>query len=161
MVNPNFTAPAGVTFQLLERIHVPNNYFLENEAFAITGNNADTAGCGGSASLNGGPQVNSLTECDCSSRPSALSCDCRAQCGYDTRNCVTPLPTVPPTRIPAGVITVTDDIRNIQVPVRNVRMVARRFLKVERTFTDNNGNYRFTKSFRNKVTLLIINRLVI
>jgi hypothetical protein len=155
VVNPNFTAPAGITFQLLERIHVPNNYFLENEAFAITGNNVDTAGCGANASLNGGAQANSVAECDCSSRPSALSCDCRAQCGYDTRNCVTPLPTVPPSRIPGGVITVTDDIRNLQVPVRNTRMVARRFLKVERTFTDNNGNYRFTKSFRNKVTLLI------
>lgn len=34
-------------------------------------------------------------------------------------------------------------------------MVARRFLKVERIFTDNNGNCRFTKSFRNRVTLLL------
>ncbi|MBS4064382.1 MAG: hypothetical protein KGZ74_07460 [Chitinophagaceae bacterium] len=155
VVNPNFTAPSGVTFQLLERIHVPNNYFLEDEAFAITGNNVDTADCGSSSLQGGQMQNNSQTECDCSSRPSALSCDCRLQCGFDTRNCTFPLPPVPPVRIPAGNITVTDDIRNLQVPVRNARMVARRFLKVERTYTNANGNYNFTKSFRNKVTLLI------
>ncbi len=34
-------------------------------------------------------------------------------------------------------------------------MVARRFLKVARTFTDNNGRYNFGKSFRNKVSLFI------
>lgn len=155
VVAPNFVPPIGVTYQLLQSIHVPNNYLLENEAFRITGNDVDTAGCGNYSVINGGFEANNTTSCDCNSRPSALSCECRAFCGFDTRNCVVPLPTPPPTSIPAGAITVDDDVRNIQVPVRNARIVARRFLKVERVFTNNNGNYTFTKTFRNKASLLI------
>ncbi len=154
VVDVNFVPPAGVTYELLKRMHVPNDYRLENEAFRITGNNVDTAGCsaGGSAAATQGNSP--MTECDCSSRPSALDCECREQCGFGPP-CVTPLPPVPVIRIPRPHITVTDDITNTQVPIRNARMVARRFLKVERVFTDNNGNCNFTKSFRNKVTLLI------
>lgn len=149
VVDVNFIPPAGVTYQLLNRLHVPNDYRIEDEAFRITGNNVDTAGCTGT--FAGGAAT--MTECDCSSRPSALECDCRVQCGFDP--CITPLPPVPVIRIPVAHITVTDDVTNTQVPIRNARMVARRFLKVERVFTDNNGNCQFTKSFRNKVTLLI------
>jgi hypothetical protein len=155
VVNPNFVPPLGVTYKLLLSIHVPNNYLLENEAFRITGNNVDTAGCTTNSVIIGGFEANNTTSCYCNSRPSALSCACRAICGFDTRKGVIPLPTPPPTTIPAGAITVTDNVRNEQVSVRNARIVARRFLKVERVFTNNNGNYSFTKTFRNKATLLI------
>lgn len=140
VVDANFTPPSGITYELLQRMHVPNDYRLENEAFRITGNRVDTAGC------NTGT-FSALTEdCDCSLRSSALECECREACGYNP--CVTPLPPVPIVRVPVAHITVTDDITNTQVPIRNARMIARRFLKVERIFTDNSGNCRFTKSFR-------------
>jgi hypothetical protein len=155
VVAPNFTPPAGISYQLLESIHVPDNFYLENEAFRITGNHVDTVGCNINSSLIGGFEVENTTSCDCDSRPSALSCECRSFCGFDTRNCIIPLPTPPPTSIPAGAITVTDDVINDEVPIRKVRMVARRFLKVDRTFTNANGNYTFTRSFNNKVTILI------
>jgi hypothetical protein len=154
VVDVNFVPPSGITYELLKRMHVPNDYRLENEAFRITGNNVDTAGC--SAGAAAAPAAGAVTtdDCDCSSRPSALSCECRELCGFGPP-CITPLPPIPVIRIPVAHITVTDDITNTQVPIRNARMVARRFLKIERIFTDNNGNCHFTKSFRNKVTLLI------
>ena len=145
VVPVNFVTPSGITGELLQRIHVPDDYRVENKAFQLTGNNVDTADCASA--------VASTSACDCSVRPSALSCNCRVQCGFDP--CITPPPPVPNTRIPAGGITVQEDIFQPNVPIRQARMVARRFLKVARTFTDNNGRYTFSKSFRNKVSIFI------
>jgi hypothetical protein len=158
VVDVNFVPPSGITYELLQRLHVPNDYRFENEAFRITGNNVDTAGCGATTAATAPEEEIAATTqaCDCSDRTSALSCECRVGCGFNP--CTTPLPSVPVVRVPAANITVTDDVNAqnpIRVPIRNARMVARRFLKVERVFTDNNGNCRFTKSFRNKVTLLL------
>ena len=147
VVPVNFVTPSGITSELLQRLHVPNDYRVEDKAFQLTGNVVDTADC---AAAN----ATILThECDCSSRPSALSCECREFCGFTP--CRNPPPPVPIVRIPAGAITVEDNTFMLNVPIRQARMVARRFLKVVRTFTDNNGRYNFGKSFRNKVSLFI------
>jgi hypothetical protein len=148
VVNSGFVQPAGITFELLKRMHVPDDYRLENEAFRITGNTVDTAGCGGGAARIIVPNVN---ECPCID---PIPIECAGQCGGGGGG----LPPVPFSKIPGGSITVTEDIPAANphpVPVRKARVVARRFLKVDRVFTDNNGNYRFGKSFRNKVTLLL------
>jgi hypothetical protein len=146
VVNSGFVQPAGITFELLKRMHVPDDYRLENEAFRITGNNVDTAGCGGGSARVIVPNVN---QCDCIE---PIPIECAGQCGGGGGG---GLPPIPFTRFPGGSITVTDDILHVNVPVRKARVVARRFLKVDRVFTDNNGNYQFSKSFRNKVTLLL------
>lgn len=148
VVPNNFVTPAGITSELLQRIHVPDDYRVENKAFQITGNNVDTADC-----ANTPATFSATAACDCGIRQSALSCNCRVQCGFDA--CITPPPPVPITRIPAGGITVQEDILQPNVPIRQARMIARRFLKVARTFTDNNGRYTFSKSFRNKVSIFI------
>ncbi|MHA4845772.1 hypothetical protein ACX0G7_16480 [Flavitalea antarctica] len=153
VVDINFIPPTGIAFELLQRLHVPDDYRIENEAFDITGNYVDTADCSQAALISAPQDDAQRTGCNCSTRPSALSCDCRVECGFS--RCITPLPPIPITRIPVGNITVSDDIVQAIVPIRKVRMIARRFLKVDRTFTDNNGNYNFTKSFRNKVTILM------
>lgn len=152
VVPNNFVPPAGITYELLQRMHVPTDYRFENEAFRITGNNVDTAGCTTAAAS--APVANATAQnCDCSVRPSALDCDCRVTCGFSP--CITSLPPVSPMRIPGGKITVDDDVLGVKVPIRKLRLVVRRFLKVERTYTDNNGDYHFTKSFRNKFTMLM------
>lgn len=103
VVDVNFIPPAGITYELLQRLHVPDNYHFEDEAFQITGNYVDTAGCSAAASRPGIAAVTS--GCDCSSRPSALSCDCRRECGFNP--CITPPPPVPVVRVPVAHITVT------------------------------------------------------
>ncbi|GAB2653341.1 hypothetical protein GCM10027036_03290 [Flavihumibacter cheonanensis] len=152
VVDMNFVAPSGITTEVLQTLHVPNDYRIENEAFRITGNYVDTAGCS-SGSSSAIMESMSSSSCDCSSRPSALECDCRVVCGFSP--CLTPLPPVPVIRIPAGKITVNDDVLQADVGIKKVRLVARRFLKIERTYTDNIGNYYFTKSFRNKFTMIM------
>ena len=156
VVDVGFVPPSGITNELLQTIHVPDDYRIENEAFRLTGNSPDTATCTGggvSQSLAKGVTPNSVPVCDCTGSPYDMTCECRTYCNVEP--CATPLPPVPPTRIPGGQITVTDDVFNNKVGARKARLVARRFLKVDRTYTDNNGNYHFTKSFRNKFTLLI------
>ncbi len=139
VVPVNFITPAGITNELLQQIHVPADYRVEKRAFENTGNYVDDAGCFSTNTVNPCPDP------------------CYAQCpDYDPGNC----PgggggggtTLNP-RVPNGRITVTDDILNSNVPVRKARVVAKRFLKIERTFTNDLGQYQFTKSFRNKVKL--------
>jgi hypothetical protein len=140
VVPVNFITPSGITTELLQQIHVPLDYRVETKAFENTGNYVDDNACYVQSNVNPCPDL------------------CYPQCpNYDPTLC----PggggggggTIPNSRIPNGAITVTDDILNTNVPVRNARVVAKRFLKIERTFTNNLGQYQFTKSFRNKVKL--------
>jgi hypothetical protein len=57
-----------------------------------------------------------------------------------------------PTRQPSDTITVVDNNLNSNRPIRNATVVTRRFLKVERPYTNNQGQYFINKEFR-KVTL--------
>ncbi|MCG7860031.1 hypothetical protein MD537_23830, partial [Flavihumibacter sediminis] len=50
VVDMNFVAPSGITTEVLQTLHVPNDYRIENEAFRITGNYVDTAGCSSGSS---------------------------------------------------------------------------------------------------------------
>jgi hypothetical protein len=150
VVPVSFAVPAGVNSQLLQQIHVPNDYRVEKKAFELTSNYVDDLGCTTSENLSGGDGENWVPQC-----PDV----CNPSCGdYDPNLCTggggNPGPVTGP-RIPAGSITVTDDIFNGPRPVRRSRVVAKRFLKVERTYTNDLGQYQFTKSFRNKVKLIV------
>jgi hypothetical protein len=142
VVPTGFIAPAGITTELLQQIHVPVDYRVEKKAFEITGNYIDDAGCNYIESR--------VPEC-----PDVCNPNCA---DYDPTLCVGGggnLPPISNARIPSGSITVTDDVLNTNVAVRKARVVARRFLKIDRTFTNAQGNYQFTKSFRNKVKLIV------
>ncbi len=145
VVNKNFVAPAGVVSELLQQIHVPADYRVEKKAFELTNNYVDDDACYVTNNANPCPDP------------------CYSQCpDYDPSLCGgsgggggTPPPS--PIRIPSGVIQVWDDVINPNnyVAVQKARVVAKRFLKVERTFTNTAGQYQFTKSFRNKVKLIV------
>jgi hypothetical protein len=80
---------------------------------------------------------------------------------YLTVTIGTPPPPPPPpppaidAQVPAGMITVSDVNLNTIPGVRNVRVVAKRWFKIERTYTDNNGNFQFTKRFKHKVKIVV------
>ncbi len=76
---------------------------------------------------------------------------------YNGTTCVA-YQTVPPppaadAAIPAGNILVFDNNLGTNPGVRKARMVARRWFKIERTFTDISGHYTFTKKFKDKVRI--------
>jgi hypothetical protein len=57
--------------------------------------------------------------------------------------------------IPAGNITVWDSNLDQNVPVRRVRVVARRWFKIETTYTDDLGRFQCAKRFRNRVNVFV------
>src|SRR4030095_11133855 len=46
VVDVNFIPPSGITYEVLEQIHIPALGNVENEAFRITGNPFDYSDCG-------------------------------------------------------------------------------------------------------------------
>lgn len=156
VVSSNFTPPAGITYEELEQIHVPTLAAVENEAFRITSNPVDDTSC----TISG--KIKEPTNSSGRISPNSAG-DCPPGYVWDpiARRCVkqsTDPPPPTPTRQPSGTITVedinfpgtgSDHFR----PVRIARVVAKRFLKIERTYTDNQGHYYLTKEF-NKAHIL-------
>lgn len=161
VVTSGFTPPSGITYEELEQIHVPTLAAVENEAFRITGNPIDDYLCGDIAARKIQPNVlpcdegyhwdYTLHKCvpnNCPTGyhwdPSSYSC---------VRDVVTP-PPPSPSRQPSGTINVEDNIFHSLRGVRVARVVAKRFLKIERTYTNNQGQFFITKEF-NKVHLSV------
>ncbi len=163
VVDINFIPPSGITYEVLEQIHVPELAVIENEAFVLTGNPVDDPSCNEGASLE-----NFDPPCDAQVCPpdqifDASICACVPDCPpgshWDGMQCVVDGPPPPnPVRQPSGTITVTDNTLQTLRPVRNARIVAKRFLKIERTYTNNQGQFFLYKEFnRVHIKLKFIN----
>lgn len=141
VVPSTFSPPAGITYELLEQIHVPTLGAVESEAFRITGNPIDNNVCS-----------STTTAAEFSEPPGG----CPPGTHFSGGRCVpdgpAPPPPPAPVRQPSGTVTVFDNNLNVNRPVRNARIVARRYFKVERTFTNNQGQFFINKEF-NKVRL--------
>ncbi len=61
---------------------------------------------------------------------------------------------VPQVRQPSGQIEVVDNILG-NMPVRRTRIVLKRFLKIDRVYTNDGGDFQATKSFKNKVNVRV------
>lgn len=154
VVDINFTPPAGITYEELEQIHVPTLAAVENEAFRITGNPIDYPTCGGDLSAASSktfqpntPQCPDGYHWDFT----LLQCvpnNCPAGYHWDGSQCVPDGPPPPqPARQPSGTITVEDNVLHTLRPLRNARVVAKRWLRIERTYTDNSGHFFISKEF--------------
>ncbi len=164
VVDINFTPPSGIQYEELERIHLPVLANIENEAFRITGNPIDYYDCGSMSPSGGSSKTITPDIPDCGedyhwdyTLRQCVPNNCPDGYHWEIDQCVpnTPAPPSPrPARQPAGNISVFDTNLGTNRPVRNARMVARRFLKVESTYTNNQGQFAFNKEF-NKVNLLV------
>ncbi len=182
VVPPNFVFPSGITYQTLAQIHIPPDAYtaIETEAEAIAG-----GGGGGNNSVqaNGTVQPNTgaclpgyhwdftqgmcvPNNCPAGYQWNGTTCvpiTCPAGEYYDGVSCV-PYNTTPPAQaadaqIPQGNITVFDtnlpNSSGSELPVRKVRMVARRWFKIDRVFTDAiTGHFVFNKHFKHKVRII-------
>lgn len=178
VVSPNFTPPSGITYEVLAQIHIPPDDYtaVETEAENIAG-----GGLNSPAQANGSiqpyvPQCGTgyhwdynLMKCVPNDCPPGYHWDNgQAKCvpntcpsGYywsdDAGGCVpyntTPPPPAPDAQIPAGNITVSDINFGTTPGVRNTRVVAKRWFKIERGYTDNNGHFQFSKHFKSKVKI--------
>ena len=165
VVPPSFQFPAGIAYTILSQIHIPGDAYtaVETEAERL----AILQDC------NGNPPNGPDCGIDCHYDYSILQCvccppgttwngtECIPQCqpGYywNGTACV-PLPPPAPAAdaaVPAGNITVSDINFGTLPGVRNVRIVAKRWFKIERTYTDDNGHFQFTKRFKHKVKIRV------
>ena len=159
VVDPTFTAPSGIQYQLLADLHVPpTNVYLENEAFRITGNPVEPLTCG-----------TTPVEASAEKNPAMLVPPCPADYHWDyqagtcvpnncspgyywdgtqcVRNPTTPPPPPASTR-PAGQIRVRDNAIGGDVPVRQTRVLLKRWFKLDLVNTDDNGRFTTGKNYR-------------
>ncbi len=155
VVTPSFVFPPGIPYETLASIHIPTNTAVEQEAERLAGLNADGDGLAGTtvAANGSGQGFQTMDAGDC---PPGQVWDAIA------RKCVPQGGTGPvdPVSVPAGRIMVFDtqlDVAGAATaqPVRTLRVVAKRWFKIDRSFTDANGNFRVTKNFRRKVKLIV------
>ena len=182
VVPTTFIAPAGITYQVLSQIHIPTDTYVavETEAERLA-SKQDSIVCSGGGNVY---IVQTIPSCPAGWTWDAYGNQCVHQCraayhwDYNLHDCVfdncppgyhwggsgcvsdvqVPPPPPPPSpdqAVPAGNITVTDNNLNTTPGVRNVRVVAKRWFKIERSYTDNAGHFQFTKRFKHKVKLVV------
>ena len=144
VVPAGFTFPAGIACQNLATIHIPANLAVEAEAERLAGLNADGDGPGGVAFKapvpGGNPQICGPRECWVC--PPDFACACEP-CGSPP----------PPPVAPRPRIMLDDTQFAANQGLRKARVVIKRWFKIDRVFTDGNGNFVLTKNFRKKVKI--------
>ena len=163
VVPVTFQAPAGITYQVLSQIHIPTDTYVavETEAERLA-SIQDSIACSGGGALSITPVPN-VPQCGTDYHWDYTTLQCVCDCcptGYqwDGTQCVpsvTPPPPSPDQAVPAGNITVTDNNLSTTPGVRNVRVVAKRWFKIERSYSDNTGHFQFTKRFKHKVKIVV------
>jgi hypothetical protein len=173
VVDISYQPLSNIQYEELSQVYIPDDdLYLENEAFRITGNPVESFDCDSSniaaASL---PTQQSKPV-----KPYVIDCpdgwhwdytlhqcvenDCPAGYHWDGSQCVPdapPPPPAPPSKQPTGKIDVRDFINGTyrDVSVRRTRVILRRFLKVDRVYTDDQGYFYSTKHFHNKVNVFV------
>ena len=168
VVDVNYQPIAGIQYESLADLYVPDvDTSLENEAFRIT-NNPIAPDCSSGSSLLSEtsnvdivpmvPQCPEGTHWDYTER-ACVDNGCPDGYIWDGTTCVPNTPQPPPVDIkkPAGQILVRDVINGTyrDVALRQVRVVARRWFKIELMYTDDNGRFQSSKRFQNKVNVFV------
>jgi hypothetical protein len=168
VVPPSFQFPADITYQILSQIHIPDDDYtaVETEAERLA-SIQDSINCSNGSARIVQPSIqeclpgyhwdNFLRRCVPNNCPDGYHWDdIEQQCEPDQLP-PPPPPPAPDAQIPAGVITVSDvNYSPEQHPgVRNVRVVAKRWFKVEKTYTDNSGHFQFTKHYKHNVKIRV------
>ena len=152
VVPANFIFPSGIINETLAQIHIPGDNYtaMETEGERLASIQDSLNGNTMYGNVLIGP--NSAQDCP----PCYVWDPISRQCVPQEGQCGTGYP--PPAAdasVPGGNIFVHDTNLNSDVPVRKARVVARRWFKIERVYTDNSGHYVFTKKFKNKVRINI------
>ena len=166
VVPTTFQAPAGITYQVLSQIHIPTDTYVavETEAERLA-SIQDSIACSGGGALSIAPVPN-VPQCGTGYHWNYTTGQCVCDCcptGYQWNGTqcvpnVTPPPPPSPSpdqQVPGGNITVDDNNLFTTPGVRNVRIVAKRWFKIERSYTDNTGHFLFTKRFKHKVKIVV------
>lgn len=151
VVEKNFQFPSNIVHEIIEPLHIPNDHdVLEDEAYYITGNSA----CDSieylplRAERKEYYRLAPIDPCQF-----GVLDECAGGGGTGT--------TSNSGRKPKGNISFKTYSTNSNGrigatgPLKYIRIVARRFFKIDKTYTDENGNFRLSKSFPKKVTIIV------
>jgi hypothetical protein len=151
--------PAGIPHTIITEMFIPDNTpILEDEALYISGNlGADSVSYKAIRANRGGiddPTTDPQCPCFDLTQPCLVWPNCGVggggggSGGGGSTNC---------NHTPRGKITVQNKLATdfSYRGVRKLRVVIRRTFKVDRVFTDDNGNFATTKYFKNKYTILV------
>ena len=161
VVPPDFQFPAGIQYETLAQIHIPGNEYTAVETEA-----ENLAGGGGTllSVANGGIIEPNVPLCadgfhwDYNLR-TCVANNCQPGYHWSGTACVIDQVSQPPApaadaAVPAGFIRVHDtQLNNTDPGVQKARIVAKRWFKIERVYTDNNGHFQCTKRFKHKVKI--------
>ncbi|RDC58841.1 hypothetical protein AHMF7616_05275 [Adhaeribacter pallidiroseus] len=158
VVPTNFTFPAGITYQTLASVHIPTDIAVEVEAERLAGLNADGDDLAGNAAAitqripdcNPGYHFDyDLNKCVPDGCPTGYVWD------DVLKKCVS-APVTPPSPAVStiGKINVQDTQLGVQ-GLQKLRVVAKRWFKIERMYTNSTGNFTSTAKFRNKVKVIL------
>ncbi|HEY8935543.1 MAG TPA: hypothetical protein VIM65_10005 [Cyclobacteriaceae bacterium] len=166
VVPPTFSFPADIPYTVIAPLHIPTDTNVEAAAEQLAGLNSDgddLATASGGGTISNTLATPMVVQCAAGyhwdySIGKCIADACDDGMHYDTSlgKCVAdPAPAQPPGLPPAGTITVWDTQLNKYSGVRNVRVVAKRWFKIERMTTDALGRFTATKRFRNKVKVVV------
>lgn len=158
VVQSNFQFPPGISYQIIAPLNIPDNDpAWEDEAELLTGN----LECGTTFTKAELPKTDSNQQKSSKIVPTTAE-DCPPGYYWDPilRRCVRNNPPPPPNDlIPQGMITYNtyndEGILPTSAPVKYIRIVAKRGLKIDKTYTDANGNFQLSKRFPHKVTIVV------
>ena len=154
VVEAGTVPPPGIQYQVLEALHIPDdNAALEDEAFYRTGNyGCDSANYALS-------RLDTIAYYQRYPAPDPCTMGILEDCPGGGGGGGTPLPASRPK--PSGMINfathLTEPSQRIGAsgPLQYVRIVGRRFFKIDKTYTDNGGNFKLRKRFPRKVTIIV------
>lgn len=180
VVAPGFVPPSGITYQVLAQIHIPPDDFtaVETEAENIVGGGAMPSSQSQSNTVNPyvlqcnpgyhwdynvGKCVPNVCEDGYhwdNAQQKCVSNTCST--GFYWNNldgaCEPYQTNSPPpaadAQVPKGCLTVTANNLASQPGVRQIHIVAKRWFKIERTYTNDNGCFNLSKHFKNKVKIV-------
>jgi len=134
VVRPGYIPLPGIPFEVIEPVYIPRlDLLLEELAFSIAGVREEET-CSGRLAPEPGCPDPANPDCDYGGSSGGTGMDIRK---------------------PAGLVTVFDTNKGLAVPVRRVKVVARRYLKIDVMHTDDDGRFASSKRFNGKVTVLV------
>jgi hypothetical protein len=152
VVEKSFVMPGNIQRELLDSLFITDdNEALEDEAYYISGNSLCDSSYLVQREIIKKYYLNHPERIDpCIAVPDACGPGGGGSGGGGSHS----------TLKPKGMIsfqteTISANIIGASSPHRYIRVVGKRFMKIDKTYTDANGNFQFSKRFPRKVTIVV------
>ena len=154
VVPVGYTAPAGIQYEIITPLFLTDNQLLENMAESITAGllYASRTMEDGSVEIK---RTDVSPELVFDRLPNPCEFDPEYPCGGGGGGGGSG-PTIPP--LPPGIYVEEQRACNIAttiVPLRQARMVCKRWFKIWRGYTDDNGRFTVTRNFKSNVKIIV------